>query len=155
MDFAGRGWVEIQTRPLYAPVSSEVGSIKLPRACGSQLPNVAPYLEFSPTNRLICRSLSFSAELPSQDPDAKPSGVLQAQNCSVLAEVSSLQAKPVPGFPPCLGVSSRKRALAAEEEKGAGWAKGANSCVLHGEDPQNSKAHAHCRPWPRMLRVAL
>lgn len=37
----------------------------------------------------------------------------------------------------------QERALPAG---GGGGEKGASSCVLRGEDPQNRKAHTHCRP---------
>lgn len=82
--------------------------------------NGVSYPASSPSNRLICRSLICSAGLPSQESNAKPSGVLQTESSSAFAEKSSLQAKPVPGFPPWLGVSSRKGPLLQKEEKEGG-----------------------------------
>lgn len=116
----------------------------------------APYPASSLANTLICRSLIFSAGLLSQDPDTKPGGVLQAESFSVLAEErlvcrQNLCLASLPGWISVAG----KGPCCRRRRRGAGWAKGVNSCVLHGEDPQNSKAHMHCRPWPRMFRVAL
>lgn len=54
-----------------------------------------------------------------------------------------VKARPLPGFSPQLGVWNRKEPLLQKKEEGA---KGANSCVLHGEDPQSRKAHTHCSP---------
>lgn len=125
-------------------LASEVSN-KIPHACKSQLPNGVACPASSLSSRLICRSLICSARLPSQDLDAKLDEVLQVESCSALAEENILQEKPVPGFPLYLGVTSRKGPLLQKEEKG-GQAKGVNSCVLHGEDPQNSMAHTHCRP---------
>lgn len=43
-----------------------------------------------------------------------------------------------------MGVWNRKGALLQEQEEEG--EKGVNSCELYGEDPQNRKAHMHCRP---------
>jgi hypothetical protein len=152
MEFAGSSCVGIQTRPLYAPISSEAGS-EIPHACESQLTNGVSYPASSTYNRLICRSLICSAGLPSQDSNAEPSSVFQTESSSALAEKSSLQATPVSGFPPWLGVSSRKGPLLQKEEKGGRQRERTAACSMGripkiarhirtaGLDPECSELH--------------
>lgn len=75
------------------------------------------------------------------------------QSSSALAEKSSVQEMPVPGFPPWLGVSSRKGPLLQKEEKGGRQRERTAACSMGripkiarhirtaGLDPECSELH--------------